>query len=107
MRHKARQHHESVGFTEEKLYSCQQCGKQFGKVSKLTQHMKTHRCVMRCVVCRVLMCLFVLAPRITTNTPVISAVRSSPGPNTLSDTSCCIQERSLTPVLTVTRALQG
>ena len=43
LRHKARQHNETLGFTEEKFYSCQQCGKQFGKVSKLTQHMKTHR----------------------------------------------------------------
>lgn len=42
MRHKARQHTESLVYSEEKSYSCQQCGKQFQKISKLTQHMKTH-----------------------------------------------------------------
>ena len=43
MRHKARQHSEALVYSEEKSYSCQQCGKQFQKISKLTQHMKTHR----------------------------------------------------------------
>ena len=43
MRHKARQHSEALVYSEDKSYSCQQCGKQFQKISKLTQHMKTHR----------------------------------------------------------------
>lgn len=77
MRHKARQHSEALVFSDDKSYSCQQCGKQFGKISKLTQHMKTHRFVSRCRGLRLTECV-IAAPRTTTNIPVISAARSSP-----------------------------
>ena len=43
IRHKTRQHAEEMRFSEEKQYPCTQCGKTFAKMSKLTQHMKTHR----------------------------------------------------------------
>ena len=43
LRHKARQHGDEGRFSEERSFNCQQCGKQFAKMSKLTQHMKTHR----------------------------------------------------------------
>merc|ERR1719195_369085 len=47
MRHKARQHNDiraslGLGETGDRTFPCQQCGKQFAKMSKLTQHMKTH-----------------------------------------------------------------
>ena len=47
MRHKARQHTDlssSPAFPTGpgRSYPCTQCGKQFGKMSKLTQHLKTH-----------------------------------------------------------------
>merc|ERR1719300_198347 len=42
LRHKARQHGDEGRFSEERSFNCQQCGKQFAKMSKLTQHMKTH-----------------------------------------------------------------
>merc|ERR1719412_2542125 len=46
MRHKARQHNDiraslGLGETGDRTFPCQQCGKQFAKMSKLTQHMKT------------------------------------------------------------------
>ena len=40
MRHKTRQHCDTGA--EDKVWPCNQCGKQFAKMSKLTQHMKTH-----------------------------------------------------------------
>merc|ERR1719471_146742 len=47
MRHKARQHNDiraslGLGETGDRTFPCQQCGKVFAKMSKLTQHMKTH-----------------------------------------------------------------
>lgn len=43
-RHRSRSHGDlpSPG-TGSRVYSCNQCGKEFFKLSKLTQHMKTHR----------------------------------------------------------------
>lgn len=41
-RHKSRQHSDVLMMTEERVFPCQQCGKVFAKMSKLTQHMKTH-----------------------------------------------------------------
>merc|ERR550519_1128447 len=44
-RHRSRQHTDQLMETNGeniKIYSCKQCGKEFYKLSKLTQHMKTH-----------------------------------------------------------------
>jgi len=43
LRHRSRQHAELPSQNSgPRIYPCSQCGKEFGKMSKLTQHMKTH-----------------------------------------------------------------
>ena len=44
-RHRSRSHSElpSPGNGSARVFSCNQCGKEFFKLSKLTQHVKTHR----------------------------------------------------------------
>merc|ERR1719410_122020 len=43
LRHRSRQHANLPSQnTVPRVYPCTQCGKEFGKMSKLTQHMKTH-----------------------------------------------------------------
>ena len=45
VRHKTRSHTDIPGQENgaQRVYSCNQCGKEFFKLSKLTQHVKTHR----------------------------------------------------------------
>lgn len=81
LRHRSRQHGDLPSQNSgPRIYPCSQCGKEFGKMSKLTQHMKTHRYLTekQQIYCIFLINAYFLVLKLTTNIHVTFVEKSSP-----------------------------